>query len=103
MPVAVQNYRTIVAAKGEPDAVSPSLPSTTQMHRDYGRGTHRDKASKQQLLTPCEGQAADRNGFLVRVKDLHHYAAVFLRGRAKQQNNIMLEARLLGNPHPGRS
>jgi hypothetical protein len=92
MPVASRKARRTAAAESEPDAVPPHLPYTTQWHRDHGRGTRRDKAIKQQLLTPREEQAivdfilrADRNGFPARVKDLHHYAADFLRGRAPQR------------------
>lgn len=92
MPVASRKARKSTAAEREPGAVSSYLPYTTQWHRDHGRGTRRDKAIKQQLLTPREEQAivdfvlrADRNGFPARVKDLHHYAAVFLRGRAPQR------------------
>jgi hypothetical protein len=91
MPLASQKSQKYGAAESEPGADSPHLPYTTQWHRDHGRGTRRDKAIKQQLLTPREEQAivdfvlrADRNGFPARVKDLHHYAAVFLRGRAPQ-------------------
>ena len=80
------------AAENEPGVASPRLPYNTQWHRDHGPGTRRDKAIKQQLLTPREEQAivdfvlrADRNGFPARVKDLHHYAAIFLRGRAPQR------------------
>lgn len=90
--MASRKARKTAAAESEPGAASPHLPYNTQWHRDHGRGTRRDKAIKQQLLTPREEQAivdfvlrADRNGFPARVKDLHHYAAVFLRGRAPQR------------------
>jgi hypothetical protein len=89
MPVATRKCHRVAAAESEPGVGSSPLPYTTQWHRDHGRGTRRDKAIKQQLLTPREEQAivdfvlrADRNGFPARVKDLHHYATVFLRGRA---------------------
>ena len=90
--MASRKARKNTAAEREPGAVSSDLPYTTQWHRDHGRGTRRDKAIKQQLLTPREEQAivdfvlrADRNGFPARVKDLHHYAAVLLRGCAPQR------------------
>ena len=70
MPVATRKSRKAAAAESEPGGASPPLPYTTQWHRDNGRGTRRDKAIKQQLLTPREEQAivdfvlrADRNGF----------------------------------------
>lgn len=92
MPVATRKSRKAAAADSEPGVGSPPLPYTTKWHRDNGRGTRRDKAIKQQLLTPREEQAivdfvlrADRNGFPARVKDLHHYATVFLRARAPRR------------------
>lgn len=92
MTVTKRKSRKAATAKSAPGVGSPSLPYTTQWHRDNGRGTRRDKVIKQQLLTPREEQAivdfvlrADRNGFPARVKDLHHYATVFLRGRAPRR------------------
>jgi len=89
MTVATRKCRKAAAARSDPGVGSPPLPYTTQWHRNNGRGTRRDKAIKQQLLTPREEQAivdfvlrADRHGFPAKVKDLHHYATVFLRGRA---------------------
>jgi hypothetical protein len=92
MTVATRRSRKAAAAKSDPSVGSFPLPYTTKWHRDNGRGTRRDKAIKQQLLTPREEQAivdfvlrADRNGFPAKVKDLHHYATVFLRGRAPRR------------------
>jgi hypothetical protein len=60
----------------------PSLYHTVAP-RDHGRGTRRDEAIKQQLLTPREEQQAivdfilraDCNGFPARVKGLHQVPA----------------------------
>jgi hypothetical protein len=49
--------RRAAAAESESGVGLPPLPYTTQWHRDHGRGTRRDKAIKQQLLTPREEQA----------------------------------------------
>jgi hypothetical protein len=57
MPVATRKSRRAAAAEGGPGVGSPPLPYTTQWHRDHGGQTHRDKAIKQQLLTPREEQA----------------------------------------------
>jgi hypothetical protein len=73
--------------------VIPSLvPYVTQWHRDHERRKRRDKAIKQQLLTPGEEKAivdfvflAGRNGFPARVKDLRRYTTTFLRKRAPQR------------------
>ena len=79
-------------AKSERKATPLPLPPSTQWHRDHGRQTRQDKATKQQLLTPYEEQAivdfvllADRNGYPARVKDLRRYAATLLRRRAPQR------------------
>ena len=92
MTVATRKSRKAAIAKSALGAGSPPLPYTTQWHRNNGRGTRRDKAIKQQLLTPREEQAivdfvlrADRNGIPAKVKNLHHYATVFLRGRAPRR------------------
>ena len=92
MTVATRKSRRAAAARSVPGVGSPTLPYTTQWHRNNGRRTRRDKAIKQQLLPPREEQAivdfvlrADRNGFPAKVKDLHHYATVFLRGRAPRR------------------
>jgi hypothetical protein len=76
MTVATRKSRKAATAKSAPGAGSPSLPYTTQWHRNNGRGTRRDKAIKQQLLTPREEQAivdivrTDRNEFPAEVENL---------------------------------
>ena len=92
MTVATRKPRKAATAKSAPGVGSPHLPYTSQWHRNNGRGTRRDKAIKQQPLTPREEQAivdfvlrADRNGFPAKVKDLYHYATGFLRGRAPRR------------------
>lgn len=57
MTVATRKCRKAAAARSDPGVGSPPLPYTTQWHRNNGRGTRRDKAIKQQLLTPQEEQA----------------------------------------------
>lgn len=56
--------------------IAASLPLSTQWHRSHGRQSRKEKAIKQQLLTPLKEQAivdyalrADRNGYPARVKD----------------------------------
>lgn len=84
--------------------VSPqTIPPSTRWHRDHGRQSRKDKAIKQQLLTPREEQAivdfvlrADRNGYPARVKDLRQYAAVILQGRssaAEQDDPVKMSMR----------
>lgn len=80
------------AAASEHGAISLPPPPSTQWHRDHGRQSRRDKAIKQQLLTPREEQAivdfilrADRDGYPARVKDLRRYAVILLRRRAPQR------------------
>lgn len=91
MPAAARKSRKTSATRGRGASPSPPspLPPSTQWHRDHGRQSRKDKAVKQQLLTPREEQAivdyvlrADRNGFPARVKDLRYYAAILLRRRA---------------------
>ncbi|GAB7336676.1 hypothetical protein MBLNU13_g10351t1 [Cladosporium sp. NU13] len=89
MTVAKRKSCKAATAKSAPGVGSRSLHYTTQWHRDEGRGTRRDEAIKQQLLTPREEQViadfvlrANRNDFPAKVKDLHHYATVLLRPRA---------------------
>ena len=91
MPSASRKSRR-AAAKFERSPVPSPLPPSTQWHRDHGRQSRKDKAIKQQLLTPHEEQAivdfvlrAEGNGYPARVKDLRHYAAVVLRKRAAKR------------------
>ncbi|KAM0714155.1 hypothetical protein Q7P37_009716 [Cladosporium fusiforme] len=93
MAAASRTPRRTAASRGR-DAISPPLPPSTQWHRAHGRQSRRDKAIKQQLLTPREEQAivdfvlkADRNGYPARVKDLRRYAAILLRKRASPRGS----------------
>ena len=69
------------------------LPPSTQWHRAHGRPSIRDKAIKQQLLTPAEERALvryalrhARNGYPSPAKSLAALAAVLL-----QRRNVVLE------------
>lgn len=97
--VAVSRKPRKTAAPRECDSNSPPLPPSTRWHRAHGRQSRRDKAIKQQLLTPREEQAivefvlrADRNGYPARVKDLRRYAAILLRKRASPDHGSIAPA-----------
>ena len=69
--------------------VSTPVPPSTQWHRTHGRPTRKDKAVKQQYLTPqeekaleAEGLRWDRNGHPWRVKHLPYFAHVIARQRS---------------------
>lgn len=107
MPVP-RNARETVAP-GELVAPTNALPRSTQWHRDHGRQSRRDKAIKQQLLTPREEQAvvdfvlrADRNGYPARVKDLSRYAAILLRKRGLQRGPETTLTAPAGRLSPGK-
>ena len=64
-------------------------PVSTRWHRAHGRQSRREKAVKQQLLTPQEEKAIVeyilqlyRNGHAARVKHLRYFAQVLLRRRS---------------------
>lgn len=104
MPVP-RNARETVAP-GELVAPTNALPRSTQWHGDQSR---RDKAIKQQLLTPREEQAvvdfvlrADRNGYPARVKDLSRYAAILLRKRGLQRGPETTLTAPAGRLSPGK-
>jgi hypothetical protein len=57
MAVATRKSLEAATAKSTPGVGSTPLPHTIQWHRNNDRGTGRDEAIKQQLLTPREEQA----------------------------------------------
>ena len=78
----------------EPLSDSDHLPLSTRWHRKHGRPSRRDKAVKQQLLTPCEEQALvdhilrwSRNGYPIPAKSLPFLAAVILRQRVNSSKS----------------
>jgi hypothetical protein len=65
-----------------------TIPVLTQWHRAYGRQTRRQRAERQQLLTPQQEKAPvdhllrlHRNGYPARVKHLRYFAGILLRQR----------------------
>ena len=86
MTVATRTSCKAAAATSGPRVGSFTLPYTTQWHRDNGRGTRRDRAIKQQLLTSRERQTivdlihhTDRDGFSAKAEDLHHHVMASTR------------------------
>ena len=69
------------------------LPPSTRWYRAHGRPSLRDKAIKQQLLTPAEEKALAQyvlrmasNGYSLPAKLLCSLAAIILRKRAASSN-----------------
>jgi hypothetical protein len=65
-----------------------SLPPSTRWYRAHGRPSRREKAQRQQYLTPAEEKALvsylsrmSENGFPIPVKYLRSLAQVILRQR----------------------
>lgn len=81
------------------------IPASTRWHRAHGRQIRRERAVKQQLLTPQEEKALVdhvlrlyRNGHAARVKYLRYFAGVLLRRRTGSSETA--EQRLPGKDWP---
>ena len=65
-----------------------TIPVSTRWHRAHGRQTRRQRAERQQLLTPQQEKALvdhllrlHKNGYPARVKHLRYFAGILLRQR----------------------
>ena len=76
-------------------AANSTIPLSTRWHRAHGRQSMREKATKQQLLTPAEERALVQhvlrlahNGYLLPAKLLTSLAIVILQKRAGAPNSL---------------
>jgi hypothetical protein len=83
-----QNVQPPSGRDGLSDVSAGELPPSTKWYRAHGRATRRDKAAKEQYLTPQEEKSLvahalrmDRNGFPMPVKALRFLAMVVRQKR----------------------